>query len=149
MAEVPSSKVQTRGNESLPQEGFTLIELLLVIAVIGVMSSLVLTSIGNAARDSNEVVARQQQVVLQEALNAWVARTASGTGSLTVASNLYTSTADRLTLISNYIGGDPSDDSRQFRWTNSRVESDALDKAGKYLQFSSWAPYPYITLSNQ
>lgn len=145
----PPGKHPVRGDQSPLPEAFTLVELLLVIAVIGVMSSLVLSSIGNAARDSNEVVARQQQVVLQEALNAWIARASSGTGSLTVASNVYASTTDRLSLISNYIGGDPNDDSRRFRWTNGRVESDALDKAGRYLQFSTWSPYPYVSLSNK
>ncbi|GAB4183442.1 MAG: hypothetical protein Fur0032_24390 [Terrimicrobiaceae bacterium] len=140
----------TRGTPPRSQaDAFTMVELLLVIAVIGVMSALVITTIGNATKDSNEVIARQQQVVLQEALNAWIARQASGTGSLATASNAYTAASDKLALLTNYMGGDPGDSARRFRWTNGRVESDALLKAGKYLQFSSWAPYPYVSLSNQ
>ena len=62
--------------------GFTLIELLLVIAIIGVMSALIVSSVVNAASDSRDVIGRQQQVVLQEALNSWITANSSGTNSI-------------------------------------------------------------------
>lgn len=51
---------------------FSLIEAIFTIAIIGIMSSIVVSAINNASRDANRVVARQQQATLQSALQSWV-----------------------------------------------------------------------------
>ncbi len=57
---------------------FSLIELLIVIAIIGVMASMVVAAFSNATQDARRVVVLQQQAVLQEALNTWITRESSG-----------------------------------------------------------------------
>ncbi len=56
------------------RRGFTLVELLVVIAIIGVLASLVIASFSNVTQDTRNVIALQQQAVLQEALNNWISR---------------------------------------------------------------------------
>jgi len=128
--------------------GFTLVEILLVIAIIGVMSALVLTTIGNAARDSHEVVARQQQVSLQQALNAWI-NSPGNSNSVTVARTRYNNAANhaaRLALISGYLAGETYD-----HLTNAssadQIRSTALQKSGRYLVFSTWTTTNYPTVN--
>jgi prepilin-type N-terminal cleavage/methylation domain-containing protein len=129
--------------------GFTLVEILLVIAIIGVMSALVLTTIGNAARDSHEVVARQQQVSLQQALNAWI-NSSGNSNSVTVARTRYNAAANqgaRLALIRDYLAGETYD-----HLTNAssadQIRSTALQKSGRYLVFSAWTTtnYPSVNM---
>lgn len=71
-------------NPCIPKRraGFSLVEAIFTIAIIGIMASLVISTISNAARDTYRVVARQQQAAVQEALHAWVMSQTrvSGTG---------------------------------------------------------------------
>jgi len=119
---------------------FTLVELLLVIAIIGIMSALIVSSVTNAAQDSRIVVARQQQVTLQDALNAWVARASSGTNTIATARSLYagagTATA-KLALLSPYLHPETYSHFTTYS-TSSQVRSEAMVKNGTYLQFSTW-----------
>lgn len=129
--------------------GFTLVELLLVIAIIGVMSALIVASVSGAAEDSRRVIARQQQVVLQEALGAWVSAQVSGTNSLANARTAYNNasgSAAKLSLIRRYL-----DDSTyaSFTITDGKIQSEAMTKLGAYLQFSgTWTTgsYPKINM---
>ncbi len=69
-------KVSKKSNGSVV--GFSLVELLLVLGVISIMAAIVINSFSNAAQDSRNVVARQQQATLQSALNNWVAGQVGG-----------------------------------------------------------------------
>jgi len=53
-------------------QAFTFVEAIFTIAIIGIMSALALSAISNGTRDANRIIARQQQAVVQEALNMWV-----------------------------------------------------------------------------
>ncbi|MGK0184606.1 MAG: prepilin-type N-terminal cleavage/methylation domain-containing protein [Verrucomicrobiales bacterium] len=61
-------------NKSIRQSaGFSLVEILVVIAIISILATLVINSFSNAAQDSREIMARQQQAVIQSAVSNWVA----------------------------------------------------------------------------
>lgn len=61
-----------RLTKSSSRRAFTLIEVIVVIAIIGIMTSLVVTVYRNVAQDSRDVVACQQQAALQNAVNNWI-----------------------------------------------------------------------------
>ncbi|MFZ4681722.1 MAG: type II secretion system protein [Terrimicrobiaceae bacterium] len=130
------------------ESAFTLIELLLVIAVIGIMSALIVAAISNSASDTRLVIARQQQAVLQESLNAWIAAQSSGTNSLQDARSIYNAASNRLTLIQNYL--DPSSYEHMAENTTdaAKVKTEALAKESLYLSFTTWTTnsYPRVNM---
>lgn len=131
--------------------GFTLIEMLLVVAVIGIMSALIVAAVTNSAGDARLVIARQQQAVVQEALNAWVAANSSGTNSLQNARAAYgaqSNSLGRLTLIRDYLDSTTYDHMADFTTNGALIQSDALAKSGLGLQFSTWSTtnYPRVNM---
>lgn len=130
--------------------GFSLIELLITLAVIGVMSALIIASITNASRDSSNVVARQQQVVLQQALNAWISGSTS-TNTISGARTRYAAATDKLALVRDYLQASTYDHFVQNTSTNTRIQSDAMKKINVYLSFSEWTAggYPAVEMFQQ
>jgi prepilin-type N-terminal cleavage/methylation domain-containing protein len=136
---------------------FSLVELLLVIAIIAIMASLVIAAFSNASADSRLVIARQQQAVVQEAVNSWVAYNSSGKKSDGTARSLAsarsdynaaTTGLDRLALVQAYL--DSATYSHLVANTSNvdRVRSDAMVKSGQYLQITDWpsGSYPKVNL---
>ncbi len=138
-----------RGRPYSPKAGFTLIELLIVIAIIGVMSSLVLTIVSNAAMDARRTVAFQQQVTLQDALNTWIAQESSGTNTLADARTKYTAAntaAKWLDLLSNNYLHESTYQHLKSNSTGNQIRSEAMIKAGMSLQFTTWSATNYPTV---
>lgn len=133
------------------RSGFSLIELLIVIAIIGVMASMVVAAFTNASQDARGVVALQQTAVLQEALNTWITRVSSGGGSLAGAQTTYNgkaTSADKLTLFQSYLNDPTVDHLKQHASIANALQTDEMKKTGKYVVFSSWAAgsYPKVQL---
>jgi prepilin-type N-terminal cleavage/methylation domain-containing protein len=59
---------------------FSLIEMLLTVVLIGILAKIAISNFAGAVPDSSRVIARQQQAVLQEALNCWVSNELSTPG---------------------------------------------------------------------
>lgn len=94
----------------------------------------------------------QQQVTLQDALNAWLAAQSSGTNTLRSARSNYsaaTSAAAWLGLLgSNYLH---SSTYQHFlsNSTGTQIRSEAMVKSGMSLRFTTWDgttnnPYPTV-----
>lgn len=121
-----------------PRYGFTLVELLVVLAVIGVMGALIIGAVTNASQDAREVLARQQQVVLQEALGSWIAQH-STLNSLAAASNTYVGAdaAARLELIRPYLQPQTYN---QFtnRIGTGVLQTDSMVRIDRTMRFGGW-----------
>lgn len=136
-----------------PSSGaFTLIEMLLVVAIIGVMSSLIIAAISNSAADARLVIARQQQAVVQEALNAWISAQSAGTAGIPGAKSSYTAAGTalaKLALVQNYLEPGTYEHFTNFSTGDSAVQSDAMAKIGVSLVFSAWNSsnaYPRVNM---
>ena len=133
--------------------GFSLVEMLIVLAIIGIMASIVITQMANAAVDSRRAVSRQQQVVLQEAVNNWLSQycASSSTMSISAARTAYnakTTAADRLSLVGPYL--DPSTVSQftAMSGDTAKLQTDAMRRIGKWIEMPTWdaASYPQVNL---
>lgn len=124
---------------------FTLIEMLLVVAVIGILTSLVIAAVSNSAADARLVIARQQQAVVQEALNAWIAST-----TVAGAKSLYdadTTASGRFNLVKGYLD-------TNARWVDSltfsgaNMQSENMVSINVSMTFDAWntGGYPSVKL---
>lgn len=132
-------------------KAFTMVEMLIVIAVIGIMSALVISSFSNAAQDSRRVVARQQQAAVQNAVNAWVASTSSRT-SLFDARTTYngnTTGEDKLDQIKRYLDDSTYQHFKDNTSDNNQIQSAALKKTSQYISLGPWiaGSYPKVALN--
>jgi len=135
---------QTRRMGNANNLGFSLVELLVVICAIAILSGLAISYVGGASENSRLLVARQQQVQLQTALDAWITHKSSGTAGLAGAKAAYSSDASAmLSDLAPYLR-EPG----IFSSSGGGVSSDALSGAGKTLQFSSWGEgsYPKVLM---
>lgn len=127
-----------------------MIEMLIVIAVIGIMSALVVSTFSNAAQDTRRVVSRQQQAAVQNAVNAWV-NSVSQQHGLAQARNLYNlagSGKGRLQLVQAYLDDATLSHFLANTVNNDQVRSAALAKTGQHLALDAWASnsYPKVEL---
>ncbi len=127
--------------------GLTLVEVLLVVAIIGIMATLVISSISGASQSSAEVIARQQQAALQSALQTWIVRT-SATSSIAAVRSTYSASGTKLALIGSYLDADTLAHFGASSTNATQVRSEALNKIGKYLTFSTWSStnYPRVEM---
>ena len=131
------------------KSGFTLIELLLVIAIIGVMSALIITTVSNATADARRTLAYQQQVTLQDALNAWIAAQSSGTNTLAAARSNYnaaSTAAAWLNLLSNNYLHSSTYEHFISNSSGTQIKSEAMVKSGMSLRFTTWTASTYPTV---
>lgn len=145
--------------------GFSLVEAMLTIAVMGILTTLVVTAVSNASRDASRVVARQQQAAMQTALNAWVSSStqtrdnnpASPTRgqlrSLETIRGIYnaaTTTSARFNKIKDFLDDNTADHFLTYTTSTDKLKSEALTNAKLYLKLEDWGAgsYPKVTLNN-
>ncbi len=136
-------------------QAFTLVEIVVVIAIIGIMTSLVITVYRNVAQDSRDVVARQQQAALQSAISNWVTvQAASNPMTLVRADYNGTTTASnslaRLNKIKDYLDERTHKHFIDNTTENDKILSAALKRLNKYIQLSSWTAgsYPQVEMKS-
>ncbi len=143
---------RAEGTRSHPaRAAFSLIELLITISIIGIMVSMVIASFTNAAQDARAVLARQQQAVLQEALNNWASKQMSGQGSVAGTRGAYAAAATgaaKLALVSPYLDEATYQHFVGNTTNANQVRSEAMAKNGEYVTFSAWGTntYPKVEL---
>ena len=145
--------------------GFTFIEALVTIAILSVMAALLVSAFSNAASDTNRIVARQQQVAVQQAVNAWVNGEAnrvtvlsSGNGIIKTVEQIRTdynqvlTSLARFNLISGYLDStivsqmtDPT-----VTTNTGKIKSNALVATKQHLEMPTWASgdFPQVNLVN-
>ncbi len=151
--------------------GFSFVEVIFTIAIIGIMSSLVVSAISNASRDAHRVMGRQQQAAVQSALTAWVmAQTRIGNTaqvrsleSVRIAYNALGTTSARFNLlVPNPSSPDPNlragfldqttaDHFLDYTTGTERLKTSALDSAKQYLTLPTWqsGDFPRVDLVNE
>lgn len=152
--------------------GFSFIEAIFTIAIIGIMSTLVVSAISNASRDAHRVMSRQQQATIQSALTAWVmaqgrvgstAQVRSLENVRTAYNALSTTSARFNLLIPNPSSPDPNlragfidqttaDHILEYSSGNSdKLKSAALENAKQYLSLPTWqsGDFPRVDLVNE
>ena len=132
---------------------FTLIEVIVVIAIIGIMTSLVITVYRNVAQDSRDVVSKQQQAALQAAINNWITSETVKLPMSAVRTN-YNNASDspaRLALFKDYLDERTRDHLLGMSPAGTdKINSEALDKLNKYIQLSTWnaGSYPQVQMKD-
>lgn len=151
--------------------GFSFVEAIFTIAIIGIMSSLVVSAISNASRDAHRVMARQQQASVQSALTAWVmsqSRVGStaqvrGLEDIRTSYNALGTTSARFNLlVPNPSSPDPSvrvgfldpttaDHFLDYTTGTDRLKTAALENAKQYLSLPTWqsGDFPRVELVNE
>lgn len=145
---------------------FSLIEAIFTIAIIGIMSTIVVSAINNASRDANRVVSRQQQATVQSALQSWVLgnmRVVGGANdgmlrSIEDLRNTYNNaatTAARFQLLApavgeGYLDSNTRDHFAENSVNSNRLESTALKSAKQHITLPTWqsGEFPHALLQN-
>ncbi|MDZ4406337.1 type II secretion system protein [Prosthecobacter sp.] len=158
--------IHTRG-----RNGFSFVEAIFTIAIIGIMSSLVVSAISNASRDAHRVMARQQQASVQSALTAWVmAQTRVGSTSqvrslesVRTTYNALGTTSARFNLLvpnpasadlnlrAGFLDQTTADHFLDYTTGTERMKTAALDNAKQYLALPIWqsGDFPRVDLVNE
>jgi len=161
-------------NTTIPRRrepGFSFVEAIFTIAIIGIMSSIVVAAISNAARDSYRVLSRQQQASVQSALTAWVMAQmrVGNTAQFQSLENVRlsynaqpTSQARFNLLVPNISSPDPTQragfvdqttaDMFSSATTNAtQLQTDALYNSQQYLSLPDWqsGDFPHVDLITQ
>lgn len=129
---------------------FTLIEMLIVLAIIGVLAAIIISQVANATYESRRIVARQQQVVLQTAVSSWIMQSTT-TQPINTVRTAYNAAADskaRLALVGSYLDPDVYAHFMAQTTDVTKVQSDAMKRAGKWIELPQWASgsYPRVNL---
>ena len=140
------------------RKGFSLVEALLTIAIMGVLTSLVVSVVSTATQDASRMVARQQQAAVQSAVQAWASSQTRDPGTGQIVSqesiradyNSRSTSLARLNLVAGYLDNVTANHFLTTTTNSSAIESDALNTASQHLELPNWdqSSYPQVNLVN-
>ncbi|MGI9242928.1 MAG: type II secretion system protein [Verrucomicrobiales bacterium] len=142
---------------------FSLVELLMVLTIISIMAALIINAFSNAAKDTNSIISRQQQAVLESAVMNAISQYMVSGYTLEEGRRyyMYANSTDgtkrtmkeRLALIQPYLK-DEVYDHIASRSSANTVQSAAMIKTSQYVEFEDWSAataanrntYPKVSL---
>lgn len=152
-------------------QGFSFVEAIFTIAIIGIMASIVVAAISNAARDSYRVMSRQQQATLQSAVTAWVMAQTRVTGSAQFQSlesvrTAYNNAGNSLGRFTTLLAPQPNSPDPSARAgfvdqttadqfasysSGNQLQTEALYNSQQYLTLPDWqsGDFPRVNLVTQ
>lgn len=156
-----------------PRAGFSFTEAIFTIAIIGIMSSIVMTAMSNLSKDANRILVRQQQAAINSALNGWVMsqlRVTSGTNagqmrgidSVRTDYNAQATTKARFYLLvpdanlsnpderAGFLDQATADHFLEFSVSSDRLKSQALNNLKQHFTLPAWqqGEAPEVLLEN-
>jgi prepilin-type N-terminal cleavage/methylation domain-containing protein len=143
--------------------GFSLVEMLITIAIMGVLTGLVVTSVSSASRDASRMIAKQQASEVQSAVNAWASSSANmrdtSTGqlksveSVRASYNAASTTSARFELIKSFLDDSIAEHFLTYTTNTDKLQSEALANSKQYLKLEDWAAggasYPKVSLYSE
>ena len=132
-------------------------EMIMTVAIIGLLSGLVVNSISNVNVDASRMIARQQQTVLQSAVQSWAASQTRDplTGQIQSMEAIradYNSRGHskaRLSLISEFLDDATFNHLDSSTTNTAKIKSDALSKIKMHLTLDTWgaSSYPKVLMA--
>jgi hypothetical protein len=124
--------------------------MLIVLGLIGVLAAIIISQIANATYETRRIVSRQQQVVLQTAISSWIMQN-TATQPIAAVQTAYNAAEDskaRLALVGAYLDPDVYAHFMTQTTDAAKVQSDAMKRAGKWIELPDWADgsYPRVNL---
>jgi prepilin-type N-terminal cleavage/methylation domain-containing protein len=147
--------------------GFSLVEMLITIAIMGVLTGLVVTSVSSASRDASRMIAKQQASEVQSAVNAWASSSANmrepatsafagrlvSIESVRASYNAASTTSARFELIKSFLDDSIADHFTTYTTNTDKLQSEALVNSKQYLKLEDWAAggasYPKVSLYSE
>jgi len=157
---------------SKKSNAFSLVELLMVLTIISIMAALIISSFNNAAKDTADIISRQQQAELKSALDIAISQYMVTGNSVNARGKtiedarryyMFANSSDgtkrtmkeRLGLLQPYLK-DETYEHLFSRSSATAVQSAAMVKTNQYVEFEDWAaatsanrnPYPKVSLKS-
>ena len=144
---------------SAPRCGFSLVEVMVTVVVLGLLSGMVVSALSNLGVDASRMIARQQQVAVQNAVQAWVASEMRTTDdpdvpkikSLESVRGNYNSRGHslaRFNLVAGFLDETSAAHFQNATENNGKLKSDALNKIRHHLVLDTWgfSSYPKVEM---
>lgn len=130
----------------MKKQGFTLIELLVVIAVIGMLSSIVVVSLGPVRAKGRDARRQTDIQSIQTAMEAMAADSTTGNYPLTGTAG---TTAPSLSPYLLKVPTDPGTGTAEYEWVKNDTDADSKKKYCAYAELEAPSTTTYFCASEQ
>jgi prepilin-type N-terminal cleavage/methylation domain-containing protein len=140
--------------------GFSLPEVLLTVALLGILTSVVVSALSNASRDAGRMVGRQQQGAINSAIQQWItAQTrhpttgrVQSTNTIRGIYNAYGTSLAKLQAVGDYLSDQTLQHFLDYTTNSGTISSEALRNAKQVIELPAWGngeDAPRVDLRNE